>query len=441
LQAGWGMPGVLALPKPGDVLAGRYVVKERIGEGGMGIVFRADQPALARTVAIKLLHPDLAADEVFTRRFQDEARAASRVRHAGSVAVLDCDVTADGAPFIAMEHVDGRTLGRYLAEREFPLSRVLSITEQILRSLEAAHACGVIHADVKSDNFLIDARPDGDVVTMIDFGLAMIDGEWIDSGFVSGTPEYMAPEVIRGEAPTIASDLYSVGVILYEMLTGAAPFTGASSQEILSRQLEDAPIAPSLRQPDRGIPAGLDAVVLRALHKDPRRRFETAGDFIAALRAVAEVRDLPARVRCQACGALAEAPSGPCRGCGEPVRAEPARRAAGSRTEAPTRNCGSPRRSCSRGPLAGGPSPEELRAVIAGALIRGDAAAIAEGYTELASQLARQKRLDAAIRELEEGIDVLTAGQGPRAAVAAEPVRRLATALAALQRRMCRRAR
>jgi hypothetical protein len=439
LQVAWGMPGVLALPKPGDVLAGRYVVKERIGEGGMGIVFRAEQPALARTVAIKLLHPELASDEVFTRRFQDEARAASRVRHAGSVAVLDCDITPDGAPFIAMEHVAGRTLGRVLSEQELPLSRVLAITEQILRSLEAAHACGVIHADVKSDNFLVDPRPDGDVVTMIDFGLAMVDGEWIDSGFVSGTPEYMAPEVIRGEAPTIASDLYSVGVILYEMLTGAAPFSGASSQEILSRQLEDAPIAPSLRQPERGIPAGLDAVVLRALHKDPRRRFETAGDFIAALRAVAEVRDLPARFRCRACGALAEVAAGPCRGCGEAVRAAPPRASSGS--DAPTRNCGSPRRSCARGPLAGGPDPSELRAAIAGALIRGDAAAIADSYTELASLLARQKRLDAAIRELEEGIDVLTAGRGPRGADASEPVRRMAAALAALQRRMYRRAR
>ena len=401
----------------------------------MGIVFRAEQPALSRTVAIKLLHPDLVSDAVFAHRFQDEARAASRVRHAGSVAVLDCDVTADGAPFIAMEHVAGRTLGRLLAEHELPLSRVLAIASQILCSLEAAHACGVIHADVKSDNFLVDVRPEGDVVTMIDFGLAMIDGEWIDSGFVSGTPEYMAPELIRGEAPTIASDLYSVGVILYEMLTGAAPFTGETSQEILSRQLEDDVVPPSLRQPDRGIPPGLDQVVLRALDKEPQARFATAGEFAAALRGVTSVRDLPARIRCQACSALAESLARPCRRCGEPVRWTPSR----TTPDAPTRNCGSPRRSCARGPLAGGTDPEVLRGAIAAALIRGDAAAIADGYVELASELARRKRIASAVRELEEGVDVLTAGASDEGST--EPVRRLVAALAALQRRLYRRAR
>jgi serine/threonine protein kinase len=323
-----GMPGVPSLPKPGDVLAGRYVVRERIGEGGMGIVFRAEQPAAARTVAIKLLHPELASDAVFARLFRDEARAARRVRHAGSVAILDTDVTPGGTPFIAMAHVAGRTLGRMLAEQELRLPRVLGIADQILQALEAAHAGGVIHADVKSDNFLVDTRLDGDAVTLIDFGLAMIDGQWGNPGFVSGTPEYMAPELVAGHPPAVATDLYGVGVILYEMLTGAAPFTGASSQEILFRQLEDAVIAPSLRRPDRGIPAALDEIVLRALHKDPARRFAGARELAAALRAVSCGRKVPAR------GGLAH------------VRAS---------WEAPTRNCVAPRRwrRCARGPITG----------------------------------------------------------------------------------------
>jgi serine/threonine-protein kinase len=286
----------------------------------MGVVFLADQPALGRTVAIKILHPELASDPSLARRFRDEARAASRVRHAGSVAILDCDVTAGGTPFIVMEHVAGRALGQILGEQELPLRRVLSIADQILRALEAAHACGVIHADVKCDNFLIDERPDGDAVTMIDFGLASLDGIWMSSGFVAGTPEYLAPELIRGSPPSIASDLYGAGVILYEMLTGAAPFTGDTSGEVLSRQLRDEVIAPSLRQPDRGIPPALDEIVLRALAKDPRRRFASAGDFAASLRAVGALCEVPVLPRCHMVD-LARASS-----------------------DAPTRNCGSPRR-------------------------------------------------------------------------------------------------
>jgi serine/threonine-protein kinase len=425
------MSGVLSLPKPGDVLAGRYVVRERIGEGGMGIVYRAEQPALARTVAIKLLHPELATDAIFSRRFMDEARAAGRIRHAGTVGILDCDVTADGAPFIVMEHVAGRPLGKIIAEQELPLPRVLAIAGQILRSLEAAHASGVIHADVKSDNFLIDVRPEGDKVTMIDFGLAMIDGAWINSGFVSGTPEYMAPELIQGKPPTISSDLYGVGVILYEMLTGAAPFTGASSQEILSRQLEDEVIPPSLRQPDREIPSVLDRIVLRALDKDPAARFASAAELAAVLREAAKACDVPVRPRCRACGARGEPASRCCRSCGAVPRPELVRASA----ESPTRNCGAPRRRrYARRPSGGAPRRDTLRRDIASARSRGDAAAIAAGYAELAAQLAREQRVGAAIRELEEGVDVLTAGQGPPGADAPEPVQRLVSALAALQR-------
>jgi serine/threonine-protein kinase len=430
------MSGVLPLPKPGDVLGGRYVVRERIGQGGMGIVYRAEQPALSRTVAIKLLHPDLATDEIFTRRFMDEARAAGRVRHGGTVNIIDCDVTADGAPFIVMEHVAGRPLGKLLAEQEvpLPLPRVLAIVDQILRSLEAAHAAGVIHADVKSDNFLIDVKPEGDKVTMIDFGLAMIDGAWINSGFVSGTPEYMAPELIQGNPPTIASDLYGAGVILYEMLTGAAPFTGASSQEILSRQLEDEVIPPSLRQPDRDIPSVLDRIVLRALDKDPAARFASATELAAVLRDAAKVCNVPVRSRCRTCGARAETASRCCWSCGAVTRPELSRASA----ESPTRNCGAPRRRrYVRRPSGSGPRREALRRDIARARTRGDATAIAEGYTELAAQLAGEQRVSAAICALEEGVGVLTAALGPAEEGAPEPVQRLVDALAELQREGC----
>jgi eukaryotic-like serine/threonine-protein kinase len=281
LQCPAGMAALLFDPKPGDVLGSRYILREQIGEGGMGIVFCAEQPALARNVAIKLLHPSLAHA---ARRFRNEARAASRVRHAGTIAILDCDFT--GAPFIAMELVAGRPLSAILAEEDLPLPRVLGIADQILWSLEATHDGGVIHADIKTDNLLIDVRPERDVVTLIDFGLAIIDGSWIDPDHLWGTAEYLAPEVILGCRPTSSSDLYSAGVILYEMLTGTVPFTSASSQETLLRHLEDEPLPPSLRRPRGGIPPVLDEIVLRALDKDPQQRFANARDFATAVRAV-----------------------------------------------------------------------------------------------------------------------------------------------------------
>ena len=273
------------LPRPGQVLAGKYVLRECIGKGGMGLVFLADQPALARTVAVKILHPGLATNEALVRRFHNEAVAACRVPRPGVVAIFDCGVTPEGTPFIAMEHVPGRLLGRVIAEDEIATPRALDLVGQILRTLEAVHAHGVIHADVKSDNILVERTTDGEAITLIDFGLARIDDEW-QGGMVSGTPEYMAPELVRGEPPTIASDLYGAGVILYELLTGRVPFEGRSTDEVLTRQLEDEAVPPSLRRPEHEIPAALDQIVRRALAKDPRARFASAGELALALAAV-----------------------------------------------------------------------------------------------------------------------------------------------------------
>jgi serine/threonine-protein kinase len=277
------MASIDDLPRPGEVLAGKYVLRERIGEGGMGLVFRADEPALGRTVAIKILHPELAANEALVRRFHNEAAAAHRVRHPGVVAILDSGTTPSGVPFIAMRHIPGRLLGTVIAQDELPLPRALEMADQILRALEAAHASGVVHADVKSDNILVEDTADGDALTLIDFGLARVGDPWDDGGFVSGTPEYMAPELVRGEPPTVASDIYGAGVILYELLTGQTPFEGASTEEVLARQLDEDAVPPSLRRPDRDIPAALDQIVLRALAKDPRARFASAGELARAL--------------------------------------------------------------------------------------------------------------------------------------------------------------
>ena len=275
-------------PLPGSVIDGKYVLRDKLGEGGMGVVFLADQPALARTVAIKILHPQLMHHRDLVVRFREEAVAASRVRHHGSVMILDRHQLPDGTPYIVMDHVRGRSLGRVIADEPIAMPRAIALVEQILDVLDAAHREGVVHGDVKSDNFLVDSAGDRDHVTMIDFGLARlveIPTDRLLRTVVSGTPEYMAPEVVRGEPALPASDLYGVGVILYELLAGATPFCGGPAAEVMTRQLDDIAIPPSLRQPDRDIPPELDRVVLRALAKHAADRFADAAEFSRALRA------------------------------------------------------------------------------------------------------------------------------------------------------------
>jgi len=396
-------------PKTGDVLAGKYVLRKCIGAGGMGSVFLADHPALARLVAIKIMHPHLATHAMFERRFRDEAIAASRVRHRGTVAILDAGVGPSGAPFIAMELVPGRPLGQILSEQLIPLRRGLGIFDQILAALDAVHACAVVHGDVKSDNFLAEQQVDGDVVTMIDFGLAHLDDAPTPLGILAGTPEYIAPELVRGTPPTIASDLYGAGVILYELLTGTTPFAGGSTDEILRRQLEEEVIPPSLRRPDRELPAAFDRIVLRALAKDPRDRFVSAQELRDALAGVSLGLRAGARRQPRATGARPGAPALLDLDLGPP---EPQRIARGSETVVTN----------------GG----ELRRAIASALARGAVPEIADGYVALAAELAHERQLIAAIYELEEGIDVVSGGHGPAGTEPSEPVSRLVASLAAL---------
>ena len=399
-------------PKSGDVLADKYVLRERIGAGGMGIVFLADHPALARRIAIKILHPHLAAHEMFARRFRDEAIAARRVQHRGKVAVLDTGVTPGGTPFIAMELVPGRPLGQILSEQLIPLRRGLGILDQLLAVLDAAHACSVVHADVKSDNVMVEQQPDGDAVTLIDFGLAYLGEAPTGPAVLAGTPEYMAPELIRGAPPTSASDLYGAGVILYELLTGATPFACSSTSRILHRQIHEEVIPPSQRMPARDIPAALDLITLRALAKDPRDRFASAQELRDALGNVALGLRAPTHRQRRVAAAAAGDGAATLPRIDDVAPPEPGRIPRGSETSG----------------AAGG----HLRRAIATALARGAVPEIAEGYAALAAALVREQQLGAAICELEEGIDVVSGGRGPAGAEPSEPVSRLVASLAAL---------
>lgn len=268
----------------GTVVAGRYLLGEQLGAGGMGVVHRATHIVLGRPVAIKFLHPVLARKREAVERFRIEASTAARLAHPNVVTVIDYREDADGTPFLVMEFVAGRTLRSIIAEGPMTIGRTISLGVQMLGALRAAHAADIVHGDVKSENVLIELRRGDEHVKLVDFGLAHVGRG--SSDVAGGTPGYLAPEVILGAPSSPASDLYSVGVILYELLTGAAPFAGTASMEILSRQLRDDLVPPSLRLEGRELPRALEDAVAKALEKDPADRFRDAAAFSEALRAV-----------------------------------------------------------------------------------------------------------------------------------------------------------
>jgi eukaryotic-like serine/threonine-protein kinase len=269
---------------------GPYVVGDQLGTGGMGVVYDGRSQTGER-VAIKILNAERCTDPRAIRRFHDEAIAGQIVRHPHLVSVID-EAEAEGIPYLVMRLVPGEPLGVRIRREGAPsFSATISLVMQILDALQAIHDAGIVHGDVKSDNVLVDRGEDGGfTATLIDLGLARVD-LWTDSPqvvdptveVVSGTPDYMAPEVGRGCAPSMRSDLYAVGVILYELLTGTTPFTGGSASQILRRQLHDVVVPPSLRCPERDVPEILDRITLHALEKQPLMRFSSARAFISAL--------------------------------------------------------------------------------------------------------------------------------------------------------------
>ncbi len=279
----------------GKTLAKKYRVEALIGEGGMGKVYRARQLALDKPVVLKVLRQSLLSDERTVARFQREAKAASRLNHPNSISILDFGQAEDGALFIAMEFVPGQDLHQVLT-REWPLpeSRVVRIVSQVLSALSDAHGAGVIHRDLKPENIMVEQRRnDGDFVKVLDFGIAKItdsSGEDVPAltraGFVCGTPEYMSPEQARGAQLDHRSDLYAVGVILYQLTTGLLPFESDSAVGFATKHLTEEPPPPSKRRPEARISPGMERLILRALSKDPNDRPANAEAFKAELIAV-----------------------------------------------------------------------------------------------------------------------------------------------------------
>lgn len=303
----------------GRVLDDKYRLRGCIGIGGSGAVYKADQIALGRTVAVKILNDELASDPRLVKRFQDEALAASRLNHPNTVSVIDYGQTPDGLLYLVMEYLRGPTLTHLIA-KEYPIppGRVLGIIDQILAGIEEAHLAGVIHADLKSDNIIIEQRRTGqDQVKVVDFGIARLlnnprEGE---DRNICGTPEYMAPELIGGSPSSVATDLYAVGIVAYELLTGQTPFVGGSAVDILTRQLKQQPAPVSSRI---SVSPAIDAFVMRALAKRPQERFADAASMRMAIPAVVSTPSSPVLYVCAHCFTHSQTPFRFCPECGQP---------------------------------------------------------------------------------------------------------------------------
>jgi hypothetical protein len=263
-----------------ELVAGRYRLESRVAIGGMGAVWRAHDELLGRTVALKLLSDELAHDPRAAARFRREARTAASLSHPRMANVFDL-VEEGGRPGIVMEFCESETLSaRLLRSKRLPIPEAARIADSLLDALDGAHRNGVVHRDVKPGNILLCA--DGDV-KITDFGIALSlgDSSLTQTGTIMGTAAYASPEQVGGTPATPASDLYAAGIVLYEMLTGARPFTGDSAVAVALARLSVQPAPPSSLRPS--IPAEMDAVVMRALARDPAERFASANEMRAAL--------------------------------------------------------------------------------------------------------------------------------------------------------------
>ncbi|HWS90823.1 MAG TPA: protein kinase [Pyrinomonadaceae bacterium] len=277
----------------GQVLAGKYRIDDKIDEGGMGCVYRATHVLMEKVVAVKVLHPALAADDKIVARFTREAKAASRISHPHAINVTDFGESDNGVVYLVMEYLRGRTLKDVVRTGgPMTLERTAEIVRQVAGALEAAHNEGVVHRDLKSDNIMLEEATGGDWAKVLDFGIAKIqqtersvhetDPGLTAPNLIIGTPQYMSPEQCSQASDIDArSDIYSFGVIVYEMLAGHVPFSGDSPTAIMMKHIQEPP--PSVLEDRPDLPEEVGRVVARALAKRPEERFQKATELSAAL--------------------------------------------------------------------------------------------------------------------------------------------------------------
>ena len=278
---------------PGMVIRDKYQILQQIGSGGMATVYQVRHLAFNEILAIKLINSQLADGDQFNKRLRAEAVIARKLRHPNAVHVEDLDRTEDGRPFIVMEYVEGQNL-RTIIRREGPLPtlRALRIAVQVVSALAAAHKLGIIHRDIKPDNIHLIRLPDGsDFVKVLDFGIAkftqgLSSSALTGSGLVVGTPQYVSPEQAMGKQAGDLdgrSDLYTLGIVLYEMVTGRVPFDSDTPVGLLVHHLHTAPVPPDQLRPDLGIPASVSELLMKALQKNPEHRFRNADEMLNAI--------------------------------------------------------------------------------------------------------------------------------------------------------------
>ncbi len=278
-----------------QVIADRYHITKKLGEGGMGQVYLAEHVKMGRQCAIKIMTPGSMSDPDAISRFNREAANASRINHANVCAIYDFGETSEGLIYLAMEFIEGKSLTDLLEEvGTLPLPRAAVMIQQSADALQAAHEFGIVHRDLKPDNIMVVTARGKDTVKVVDFGIAKAVGgdageqKVTKTGFVVGTPEYMSPEQLSGDPVDGRSDIYSLGLVFYRMLTGATPFPADSQQETMIKRLTDDPVPLAEARPEVRFPAELQRVLDRVLARMPADRYASAAEFGRDVKAVAQ---------------------------------------------------------------------------------------------------------------------------------------------------------